>query len=409
MSRRAALAVILVVTLLAGIGLVARPLWKAVGRTQITAYFDNSNGLYPGDDVLILGVRVGSVEHIEPQPYGARVTFWVDSGHPVPAEVRAAIIAPRLVTARSIQLDPVYTAGPVLPDHAVIPLERTAVPVEWDDLRAQLQKLSDSLQPSRPGTPSPLGAFINIAAANLHGQGAAIRSAIIELAQAVSSIGDHSGDIFATTRHLATLVSALQSSTDLMRALNQNLAAVTGLLVNDTDEVARAVTDMDDVADEVRAFVADNAETIGTTSDRLTSISTALVESLDDVEQTLHVAPNVLANFTNIYSPAHSSQTGVLAINQFANPIHFLCGAVEAASRLGAEKAAKLCAQYLAPIIKNRQYNFPPLGLNPFVGTIARPNELTYSEDWMRPDHRPSSTDPADGLEGLMVAAEPQS
>jgi phospholipid/cholesterol/gamma-HCH transport system substrate-binding protein len=45
--------------------------------------------------------------------------------------------------------------------------------------------------------------------------------------------------------------------------------------------------------------------------------------------------------------------------------------------------------QYLAPILKNRQYNFPPLGENLYVGASARPNELTYSEDWLRPDYVP--------------------
>ena len=76
-------------------------------------------------------------------------------------------------------------------------------------------------------------------------------------------------------------------------------------------------------------------------------------------------------------------------LNNFANPITFLCGAIQAASRLGAEQSAKLCVQYLAPIVKNRQYNFLPLGLNVFVGASARPNEVTYSEDWMRPDYVP--------------------
>lgn len=83
--------------------------------------------------------------------------------------------------------------------------------------------------------------------------------------------------------------------------------------------------------------------------------------------------------------------------NNFSNPIQFICGAVQAASRLNAEQSAKLCVQYLAPIVKNRQYNFlGPLGLNgspllPFlpVGARARPNEVTFSEDWMRPDFVP--------------------
>jgi phospholipid/cholesterol/gamma-HCH transport system substrate-binding protein len=96
--------------------------------------------------------------------------------------------------------------------------------------------------------------------------------------------------------------------------------------------------------------------------------------------------------------------------------------------------------QYLAPIIKNRQYNFLPLGENLFVGASARPNELTYSEDRLRPDYvppqgnapapqptgatppplangtppplgpapqpaeSPIATNPAQGLQGMMVA-----
>ena len=129
--------------------------------------------------------------------------------------------------------------------------------------------------------------------------------------------------------------------------------------------------------------------------------------------------------------------TGVIALNNFADPISFLCGAIQAASRLNAEQSAKLCVQYLAPIVKNRQYNFLPIGENLFVGAQARPNEITYSEDWMRPDYVPppgpgaapaplaagaptpppavtppqaatsptpsQPTNPADGLPGLMV------
>ena len=109
-----------------------------------------------------------------------------------------------------------------------------------------------------------------------------------------------------------------------------------------------------------------------------------------------HVAAPTFANFLNIYQPAQGTLTGALSVNNFQNPITFLCGAIQAASRLGAEQSAKLCAQYLAPIIKNRQYNFPPIGLNPVVGTIARPNEVSYSEDWMRPDYVPPQPPPTD-------------
>ena len=101
------------------------------------------------------------------------------------------------------------------------------------------------------------------------------------------------------------------------------------------------------------------------------------------------MAPNTFQNYVNVYQPAQGGASAILAVNNFANPISFLCGAVQAASRLNAEQSAKLCVQYLAPIIKNRQYNFPPIGQNLFIGAKARPNEITYSEEWMRPDYIP--------------------
>lgn len=364
-------------------------------RVHVVAYFANSNGIFVGDEVRILGVTVGKIDAIEPQPQRAKISFWYDAQYPVPASADAAILSPSLVTARAIQLTPAYTSGPQMQDGATIPLERTAVPVEWDDLRDQLETLTATLQPTYPGGVSTLGAYINTAADNLRGQGSDIRTTILELSQAFSALGDHSTDIFATVRNLAALVSALHDSADGMRQLNENLAVVTGLLANDPGEVATAASDLNIAVDDVQGFLSENNDSISTTSQKLASVTSAVRDSLDDIKQTLHVAPTAFSNFVNIYQPAQGSLSGAIAINNFANPISFLCGAIQAASRLGAEQAAKLCVQYLAPIIKNRQLNFPPIGLNPFVGASARPNELTYSEDWMRPDHVPTAAAPA--------------
>jgi len=385
---RAIVAVVLVGVLVSGL-LIALDLTKAVAKTRITAFFANSNGIFVGDDVRIAGVPVGKIDAIEPEPERAKITFWVDDRYKVPSDTKAVIMSPALVTARAIQLTPVYRSGPVLRDGAVIPRDRTAVPVEWDDLRRQLERLTDTLQPTQPGGVSTLGEFVNTAADNLRGQGATVHDTIVKLSNAFSALGDHSTDIFSTVKNLATLVSALQSSADLMRRLNQNLAATTGLLSDSPDEVGQAISTINAAIGEVQSFIAENKESVGTTSDKLASVTTALMDSLDDIKQTLHIAPGTLQNFVNIYQPAQGTLSGALSINNFANPISFLCGAIQAASRLGAEQSSKLCVQYLAPIIKNRQYNFPPLGENLFVGASARPNEVTYSEDWMRPDYVP--------------------
>ena len=400
-------AVALALLLVAGVAVLFRTS-NTINRTNVVGYFQNSNGIYVGDDVRILGVNVGRIDKIEPQPNQVKIS-------------------------RALQLTPVFTGGPVMADNAVIPRERTVVPVEYDTFRQQLERLAVQLQPTEPGGVSPLGSFINTTAENLRGQGVNIRDTVIKLSQAFSALGDHSTDIFSTVKNLSILVSALQDSTTLMRQLNQNLATVTGVLADDPDEIAHAVRDFNAVVGEVQSFVADNRESLGTTSDKLAGVTQALTDSLDDVKQFLHVAPNTLQNYINIYQPAQGAASAILAVNNLADPITFLCGAVQAASRLGAEQSAKLCVQYLAPIIKNRQYNFPPLGLNLFVGATARPNEITYSEEWMRPDYippqpppasapplpadggppppamaplaaeAPVATNPADGLQGLMV------
>ena len=382
------LAMGLVLVLIGGIFTVARSA-SSVGHTNVVGYFDNSYGIYVGDDVVILGVPVGKIEKIEAQPDRVKISFWYDSKYKVPADAKAMTLSPRLVTIRAIQLTPAYTEGPVMQTNAVIPQERTAVPVEWDDLREQLEKLTQTLQPTEPGGVSTLGSFVNTAADNLRGNGPAIRDTIMKLSQALSALGDHSDDLFGTVKNLSTLVSALRDSSDLLRQLNVNLADVTGQLANDPNEVGNAVRDLNDLVGDLTSFVADNRESLGTTSDKLASVSGAVVESLDDLKQTLHIAPTAFQNFLNIYEPAQGALSGALAFNNFADTTQFLCSAIQAASRMGAEQSAKLCAQYLAPIIKNRQYNFPPFGLNPFVGANARPNEITYSEDWLRPDYIP--------------------
>ena len=178
---------------------------------------------------------------------------------------------------------------------------------------------------------------------NMRGQGANLRQTIIELSQAISALGDHSNDIFTTVKNLSILVSALKNSTGVMRQLNVNLANATALLSNDPAEIGNALHDVNAVVGDARTFVAANRDTLGTASDKLASISTALVQSLDDLKQTLHVAPNAFQNFVNIYHPAQGAISGALVATNFSNPINFLCGAIQAASRMNAEQVITRC------------------------------------------------------------------
>lgn len=105
-NARIVLAVTLVLVLIGGVIGVARLSTISAGRTNITAYFANANGIYEGDEVLILGVPVGKIAKIRPQPDGVKVSLWYEDKYHVPAAAKAVIMSPSLVPARKIQLTP---------------------------------------------------------------------------------------------------------------------------------------------------------------------------------------------------------------------------------------------------------------------------------------------------------------
>ena len=77
-----------------------------VSRIHVVAYFPSSNGVFVGDDVRIRGVKVGTIDTIEPEPTRVKISFSFDKSHKVPADAKAVILSPTLVTARAVHLTP---------------------------------------------------------------------------------------------------------------------------------------------------------------------------------------------------------------------------------------------------------------------------------------------------------------
>jgi ABC-type transporter Mla subunit MlaD len=71
--------------------------------TSITAYFTTATAIYPGDEVRIAGVKVGTIESIQPVGTQAKMTLHVDRGIALPADAKAVIVAQNLVSAQRIR------------------------------------------------------------------------------------------------------------------------------------------------------------------------------------------------------------------------------------------------------------------------------------------------------------------
>ncbi|WP_433567254.1 MCE family protein [Nocardia sp. CA-151230] len=292
---------------------------------RVTAYFTNSVGLFPGDRVALRGVPVGAVDTITPVGDRVRIELHFDSDHPVAADTHAVIVAPTLVSGRYVQLMPKAGTGPALADGAVIPLERTAVPIEYDQVKRQVTDLATQLGP-KPGDPTgTLSRFTDATAKALQGNGATLNQTLVNLSQAMQTLADGGTDLFTTVRNLQAVVSALAANDNQVRAFVGQLAGVSNLLNDNRTQLASALQSLRAMLPEVRTYVADNRDALVENVGDLTKITQLLVDREDDLAQILHLAPTAVDNFYNIYDPQSHSLTGNLAVPDFPDPVSLIC------------------------------------------------------------------------------------
>ncbi|QIS08506.1 MCE family protein [Nocardia arthritidis] len=407
------------VLILAGvlvIALVVTVAWGGItniGKSKITAYFQSTTGLYPGDDVRVLGVKVGRIDSIEPGSDKVRVELTIDRGISLPADAKAVIIAPSLVSARFIQLAPAYTGGPKLRDGGEIGIERTAVPVEWDDIKAELSKLATTLGPVGEDKEGSFGRFVNTAASNLDGNGDKFRQTLHELSATLNTLSDGRTDLFGTIRNLQKFVDVLSASNEQIVQFGGRLASVASVLNGVSTDLGAGLDNLDSAVADVKRFLDTSGPTLTDSVRKLADATQIIVDKRPELERVLHSGPTALVNFYQLYKPAQGTLTGAVALGNFANPVSFLCGSVEAIEANESDKSAQLCAQYLAPILNSVAVNYPPLLLNTASGVQAFPNQLVYSPpslaDRAKPDPQPAPppiTVP-DGLAGLALPGLP--
>jgi phospholipid/cholesterol/gamma-HCH transport system substrate-binding protein len=378
-------------SLIAIVGLVAAvtgwQLYDKLTNNTVIAYFPAVNALYTGDKVQIMGIRVGAIDKIEPTGDRMKVTFHYRNKFKVPANASAVVLNPTLVASRSIQLEPPYKGGPVLADSAVIPVERTQVPVEWDELRNSVTHIIDQLGPSKDQPKGPFGDVIEAFADGLAGKGQQINNTLNSLSTALSALDEGRGDFFSVLRSLAMFVNALHQDDQQFVALNKDLAQLSDNLTSSDQSAANAIRDTDSVLSTAQKFLAENRDALTHDVNNLSELTTAIMqpEPRDGLETALHILPNMAANVLAIYEPAHGGLTGVPALVNFANPMQFICSVIQAGSRLGYQDSAELCAQYLAPILDAMKFNYFPYGINLFSTADTLPKNVAYSEPRLQP------------------------
>ncbi|MCV7224442.1 MCE family protein [Mycolicibacterium komossense] len=378
------LLIVLVALLVAGTVVVLR---HALFRpTTITALFTSATAIYPGDEVRVAGVKVGTITDIEPQGAQAKVTLAVDHGVQIPADAKAIIMAQSLIAARYVQLAPAYEdAGPTMADGTEIGVDRTAVPVEWDQVKDQLMRLSTDLGPVTGASATSLSRFIDSAANAMNGNGDKLRQSIAQLSGVGRILADGSGNVVDIIKNLQVFVAALRDSNTEIVQFQNRLANVTSVIDGSRSDLDAALTNLSAAVGDVQRFIAGSRNQTAEQLQRLTNVTQNLVDNRMALENVLHVAPNAIANGYNIYNPDSGTGVGAFALSNFSNPLAVVCSAIAAVKNATASESSKLCAQYLGPALRLINFNYLPFPFNAYLRKSPSPGNLIYSNPDLAP------------------------
>lgn len=311
--------------LVAALCIVATSLITSQSSKHVVAYFKNTTSLYEGDYVNVLGVKVGTVDKIVPEGDRVRVEMTYDSDIDIPADAEAAIIAPTLVSGRYVQFAPVYVDGPVLADGAVVSIERTAVPVSFDESKAQLDALVKQLAPNDMNRDGTLAELVNSAAGALDGRGQLVNGTLTGLSAAAATLESGAPDLFGAIRNLQVFIATLAANDREIVGFSNQLSSVSNLLNNNRTELDALLNSLSTQMESIRTFVGDNREKLVADVTELQRITQLAVNREDDLAQILHSGPTALTDFYNIYDPQTKSLTGALALPDLPDGRSLIC------------------------------------------------------------------------------------
>jgi phospholipid/cholesterol/gamma-HCH transport system substrate-binding protein len=286
------------------------------GGKRVTAYFAETIGVYAGSTVRVLGVPVGTVNSVTPDGTKVKVTMTLNSGVAVPANASALVVSPSVVADRYIQLTPAYTGGPQIADGAVIPVARTAVPVEVDQVYSSLAKLANALSGANEN--GALSQAIKTGAANLAGNGGYLRAMITQFSGLSKTLGGSAGNLFASIGYLQSFTTMLKNNNGQVKLAERQLAEVSAFLAADRQDLSAAITTLAVALNQVKSFIGSNRALIDANVNKLAAITSILSQERASLAEALDVAPLAADNLVNAYDATRHTLDGRGDLNEFS-------------------------------------------------------------------------------------------
>ena len=270
------------------------------GRFRLAAEFERGVGLYPGSPVRLQGIDVGEIIEIRNERGIVAVEMRIQEGTKLPADAKAMIVPLSLLGERYVQLGPTYDGGATLGDGDVIPVERTAVPAEIDEL---LEGFEEFLKDLDPTTVSSV--VVNLAEI-VEGQGEQLNELLGNAAGTVEVLADESEELTEITQSLAQLTTTLESRTKTLTSLIKNYEIVAGTLADNRALLEPAIVELNRASKELAGLLTAHREPLKADIEVLTTVGRTLQRNIDRLDVLLASTVRLFAAAGRAYDPVHN-------------------------------------------------------------------------------------------------------
>jgi phospholipid/cholesterol/gamma-HCH transport system substrate-binding protein len=249
-SRLAIALTLAVVAAIVAAGVVgAKVLMPKVTNTRaMCAEFTDAVGLYPGNDVALLGIEVGTVTAITNKPDHVEVDFTVPKDLKLPADVGAVTFAQSVVTDRHVELTKAYADGPKFTGPQCINLADTKTPIGISETYSALGKLTDVIlgtdkgqRPSEAPGVKAINDSLTAASHSLEGTGPGLNQTLRNLVMMVGDPYKADADYRELFENSEILTSGWLKHWDTFTTVIQTLPGTAQLIENLADNFATAL------------------------------------------------------------------------------------------------------------------------------------------------------------------------
>ena len=249
----------------------------------VTADIEQAPNLFAGGRVMVRGVEVGEITDVQPRPDGVRVTLEVREGVDVPADATLSVIPITVISDRYVQLFPAYTgSGPTLEDGDHIPVGRTTIPAELDDVLTELKGLLSALEPRGDGK-GPLARLIENVDAVMDGNSEELAGALDGSSTVLQNLAQSGANIQGLIANLDEVFVTLAGRASEIGLVNERFQLVAQALLADQANLEKTTENLAFLSDETAGLIEESGDEIGQAFGRLARVLDGILADQDEL------------------------------------------------------------------------------------------------------------------------------